>query len=104
MLAHISSLAGFIIPFGNIIGPLIIWLVKKDTMPFVNDQGKESLNFQITVSIAVLICLALICVAGLGIILAPVVGIIALVFAIIGGVKASSGEAYRYPVAIRLIR
>src|SRR3954467_5501803 len=47
MLAHLSSLAGLVIPFGNFIGPLVVWLMKKDQQPFVNDQGKESLNFQI---------------------------------------------------------
>src|SRR5688572_25430917 len=62
MLAHISSLAGFIIPFGNIIGPLVIWMMKKDQHPFVNDQGKESLNFQITASIAILIAIATLCI------------------------------------------
>ena len=41
MIAHLSALAGFVIPFGNLIGPLIVWLIKKDTMPFVDDQGKE---------------------------------------------------------------
>ena len=59
MFAHFAAFAGFVIPFGNIIGPLIVWQMKKD-MPFVDDQGKEALNFQITVSIAVLICFPLI--------------------------------------------
>lgn len=104
MLAHLAALSGFVgIPFGNILGPLIIWLVKKDTMPFVNEQGKESLNFQITVMIAVVICIPLIFVL-IGLLLLPIVGIAALVFTIIGAVKANNGEHYRYPFAIRLIK
>ena len=56
MFCHLSALAGYIgIPFGNIIGPLIIWMVKKEQFKFVDDQGKESLNFQITITIAAFI-------------------------------------------------
>ena len=60
MLCHLLAFCGFVFPFGGIIAPLVLWLVKKDEMPFVNDQGKEALNFQITVAIAVLICIPLI--------------------------------------------
>jgi uncharacterized protein len=103
MFSHIASLLGFVIPFGNIIGPLVVWLMKKDQLPFVNDQGKESMNFQITVTIALLIALATICI-GIGIFLAPLVGIAAAVMAIIGGIKANEGIAYRYPFTLRLIK
>ena len=51
MLCHLSSLAGSVIPFGNIVGPLVVWLIKKDEYAFVDDQGKESLNFQISITI-----------------------------------------------------
>jgi uncharacterized Tic20 family protein len=103
MLAHISSLAGFIIPFGNVIGPLVIWMMKKDQHPFVNDQGKESLNFQITATIAILIAVATICI-GIGIVLAPLVGIAVAVMSIIAGIKANEGIPYRYPFTLRLIK
>ncbi|MCB1589446.1 MAG: DUF4870 domain-containing protein, partial [Xanthomonadales bacterium] len=59
LFAHLSALVGFIIPFGSILGPLIIWQIKKNEMPFVDDQGKEALNFQITVFIAVIVSLIL---------------------------------------------
>jgi uncharacterized Tic20 family protein len=101
MFAHLSALVGFVIPFGNIIGPLIIWQVKKD-MPFVVDQGKEAVNFQITVTIAVIVC-ALLVAIFIGALLLPVVGIAALVLTIVAGIKANSGERYRYPFALRLI-
>ncbi len=90
-----------IIPFGNVIGPLIVWQMKKD-MPFVDDQGKEALNFQITVSIAVFICFPLMFVL-IGLLLLPLVLLGALVMTIIAGLKANNGETYRYPLALRLI-
>lgn len=102
MFAHLAALAGFIIPLGNVIGPLIVWLVKKDTMPFVDDQGKESLNFQITVLIAAIVAGILIVVL-IGFLLLPLIGLLALVFTIIGAIKANEGTNYRYPFTLRLI-
>lgn len=101
MIAHLSALSGFLIPFGNIIGPLVVWQIKKD-MPFVEDQGKEALNFQITVLIAVIVCFILTFVV-IGALLLPIVGIATLVLIIIAGIKANSGEQYRYPLTLRLI-
>lgn len=103
MLCHLLALSGFVIPFGHIIGPLIVWLIKKDQYAFVNDQGKESLNFQITVTIAVLVSVALI-ILLVGIVLTPIVALAALVLVIMASVNASSGKYYRYPVNIRLIK
>ncbi len=101
MFAHLAAFAGFVIPFGNIIGPLIVWQMKKD-MPFVNAQGKEALNFQITVSIAVFLCMVLMLVV-IGFLLLPLVVIASFVMTIIAALKANNGEDYRYPFAIRLI-
>jgi uncharacterized Tic20 family protein len=103
MFAHLSALIGYIIPFGSIIGPLIIWQIKKNEMPFVDDQGKEALNFQITVAIAAVICFCLIFVL-IGILLLPILAISALVFIIIAAIAANNGQAYRYPVCLRLIK
>jgi len=103
MFTHLSGLAGFLIPFGNVIAPLIIWQIKKDQMPFVDDQGKEAVNFQITVTIAVLICLVL-TVILIGLLLLPLVAIGALVLTIIAAVRANEGARYRYPLTLRLIR
>lgn len=102
MLAHLSSLAGYVIPFGNIIGPLVVWLIKREEMPFVDDQGKEALNFQITVMLAVIACFALFFLI-LPLLLIPVIGIVDLVFTVIAAVKANEGEHYRYPMTLRLI-
>ena len=104
MIAHLSALAGFVIPFGNVIGPLVVWLIKKDTMPLVDQHGKESLNFQITVMIAVFVCILLMLIL-IGIFLIFVVGLGALVLTIIAAVKVANGELdYKYPLTLRLIK
>lgn len=103
MLCHISAFAGFLIPFGGILAPLIIWLIKKDEMPFVNDQGKESINFQITVFIAAIVCFILMFI-GIGFILLFALAIYAIIMIIIAAMKANDGVYYRYPYALRLIK
>lgn len=99
MLCHLSALAGFIgIPLGNIIGPLVVWLIKKDEYAFVDSQGKESLNFQIVVTIAVIITIPIaIITCGFGVILTVAVMLAALIFVIIASVKTNAGEEYKYP-------
>lgn len=104
MLCHLSALAGFVgIPFGNIIGPLIIWLIKRQEIPFVDEQGKEALNFQISLTIYSIISLLLIMVV-VGIFLLIAIVIFGLVMVIIASVRANNGESYRYPLTIRIIR
>mgnify|MGYP001223241193 CR=1 FL=1 len=104
LIVHLSALLGFVLPFvGNLIGPLIVWQLKKDMDPFVDDQGKEALNFQITVSLMLLVCLLLVLVL-IGLLLAWVVGIGALVLVIIAAIKSNEGTAYRYPFCWRLIK
>lgn len=100
MLAHI--LGGVTC----VLGPLIIWLIKKDESPFVDDQGKEALNFQITVLIAYVAAgiVGMIPVIGcLSALAIPAVGIASLVFAILGGLESNKGVIYRYPFAFRFI-
>lgn len=103
MLTHIAAFAAFFIPFGNVIGPLLVWQLKKDLGPFVEENGKEAVNFQLTVLVAVVLCLVLIF-AVIGALLLPVLGIAWLVLTIIAGVKANEGVAYRYPLTIRFIK
>jgi hypothetical protein len=103
MLCHLAAFAGIIIPIaGNIVGPLIVYLLKKDEYSFVDDQGKESLNFQITVTLLVFAS-GLLIIVGIGALLLAVIGIAALVFTIIAAVKANEGEFYRYPWSIRFL-
>jgi hypothetical protein len=102
MFTHLAAFVGFLIPFGNIVGPLVVWLLKKDEMPFVNDQGKEALNFQITLMVAALIAVVL-CFLVIGFLLLPVIAIAGIVLPIVGAIRASEGRLYRYPYALRLI-
>ena len=100
---HIAAVAGYLIPFGNIIGPLLVWQLKKEDGQFIDDQGKESVNFQITVSIAMLISAALTLIL-IGFLLIFIVGLGALILVVIAAIKANDGEAYRYPLTLRLIK
>jgi len=110
MLCHLSALAGFIIPFGNILGPLIVWQIKKNEFPSVNLHGKAALNFQLTVFIVafaaaiVAFVLSFFCVGFLLIPLVVLIGLAGLVFAIIAGIKANNGEDYKYPYSFNLIK
>ena len=110
MLCHLSALAGFIIPFGNILGPLLVWQIKKNEIPSTNVHGKAALNFQITVTLAafigvvVAVILSFFCVGFLLVPLVILIGLAGLVFAIIAGIKANNGEDYKYPYSLNLIK
>lgn len=99
LLAHLS---GVVLSF---IVPLIVWLIHRDKPdhPFLSDQAKEALNFQITMAIAFLACSVLTLIV-IGALLAPLVWLFDLIFCILAGIKANEGVAYRYPLTLRLIR
>ena len=97
MLCHLLGL------FTSFVGPLILWLVKKDEDTFVDDQGKEALNFQITVILAS-IASAILTFFCIGFLIAIAVAVSNIVFCILACVAASKGEKYRYPVSLRLIK
>ncbi len=102
MFCHLSGLAGFIVPFGSLVAPIIIWSLKKDDMPFVDEQGKEAINFQISMAIylfvAIILCFVIIGIpVVIGLVLAK------LAFALIAAVKASEGKTYRYPFTLRFV-
>lgn len=103
MLCHLSAFAGFVVPFGSIVAPLVIWLIKKDEIPFVDDQGKESINFQITIFLAFIVS-ALLMFVLIGFFLIFAVAIFDIIMIIIASVKANEGMAYRYPYSLRLIK
>lgn len=103
MLCHLSAFSGWFIPFGHILGPLIIWLIKRDDHPFINEQGKESLNFQISLSIYLIVS-AILVLALIGFVLFFIVGIVGFIFVIVAAVKANEGVSYRYPLTIRFLR
>ena len=102
MLGHLSAFAGLVVPFGNVLGPLAVWLAKRDASDFVADHALESLNFQITMTIASLVAVVL-CFVLIGFVLLPVLGIAWLVLTISAGLKANDGKRYAYPFTLRLV-
>src|SRR6185312_12727882 len=97
VLAHVFGIF-------SVFGPLIVWLIKKEEGPFVDDQGKEAVNFHITVLIVLIVVAILGKLICLFAILAPVPYLAGIVFSLIGATKANEGVAYRYPFRLRLIR
>jgi hypothetical protein len=96
----LCHLLGF---FTSFLGPLIIWLIKKDQMPFVDHHGKEALNFQITLAIAFVVAgIAVFCIIGP--FLMPIIALADLILSIMACVAASKGEYYKYPWCLRLIK
>lgn len=111
MFAHLAALTGLVTGgLGCFLGPLVVWLVKRETMPFVNDQGKEALNFNITMfGVSVILwvvgtILLVILIGFLFYLAAFAVGVFWLVMTIIAAIKANEGVAYRYPLTLRLVK
>lgn len=109
MFTHLSPLVGYVIPFGNIIAPLVMWIMKRDQSPFLESIGREALNFQITVMLAIVVCfVGIIVTFGIGIILfGPLLGIIGLadiIFIVIAAIAANEGRAYTFPICLRLVK
>lgn len=103
MFAHLSALIGFIIPFGNIIGPLVIWLTKGKEIEFVGTEAREALNFQITMLLAFVVSWVLAFIL-IGFLLMALLAIADLVLIILAAVSASKGQPYRYPFTLRLVK
>jgi len=100
---HISAILTFVgIPLGNILGPLVVWLLKRNDYAFVDDQGKEALNFQISMTIYGIIA-GVLAYLVVGIFLLAIIVIVDLVLVIMAAMKTNDGEGYRYPFAIRII-
>lgn len=108
-LAHLSGVVGFlvglslVVPFGFILGPLVVWMLKKEALPFVDDQGKEAINFQLTMLIWFLICFVLKIVL-IGWLLEWIVGVIDVIMVVIAASKAYEGKRYRYPFTFRFLK
>ncbi len=104
MFCHLGALVGLL---GNGVGflivPLIVWLIKKDDHPFIDEQGKESVNFQITMFLALFVG-ALLTLVLIGFVILFAAMIMMIVLPIVAAIKASNGESYRYPLTIRFIK
>jgi hypothetical protein len=103
ILAHATALVGFLVPVaGHIVGPLIVWLAKRQDSPEIDAHGKESMNFQISMLIWNIIA-GILCLVLIGIPLLILLHILNIIFVIVASIQASEGKLYRYPLAIRLI-
>lgn len=102
VILHLSALSGFVIPCGNIIGPLVVWLIKKPEMPGIETEGRKVLNFQISYTIYMILA-ALSFYICVGIVVFPAVFIAWLIFLIIGAIKVSNGENYEFPLTIKML-
>lgn len=103
---HLSALCAFVVPAGNIIAPLVIWLVKKPELPGLDPEAKKILNFQISYTIYMIVAVVAFAVAScliIPLILPLVVAIPWIIFTIIGGVKASNNEPYEFPLTIKML-
>jgi uncharacterized Tic20 family protein len=104
MLAHLSALAGLVLPMiGIVLGPLAVWLARRDQSAFVTAHAKEALNFNITVLLAAVACMLLMLVF-IGFLLGAALFIAWLVMTLIAAIKASEGAIYHYPFALRLVK
>jgi len=104
VLCHASALAGFFVPWaGHILGPLIVWLVKRGDSAEIDEHGRESLNFQISMLIYNLIA-GILCLVLIGFVILGILHILNLVLVIVASIQASEGKLYRYPITIRLIK
>ena len=102
ILVHAVAFSGIVVPFGNILGPLVVWLVKKDESAFVDANGKQALNFQLTWT-GILVLAGLTIFVGIGVLLVPIVALAWLVLVVLATVRASDGQVYDYPLTIDLI-
>ena len=103
VLTHLSQLLTFITGFGGLIVPLIIWITQRDSVFAMDEQGKNIVNFQISMLIYTLICIPLVLALGLGVLGLIIIGIISFIFPVINAVRASQGEIPRYPLSLNFI-
>lgn len=103
MACHLAALAGLVIPLGNIMGPLIVWILKREESDKVNVHGVRALNFQITFTIAMFVA-GLTMFILIGFLLMPIIGIAGLIFTILAAIKTSQGEDYQYPFSLELLK
>lgn len=102
ILAHAAAFVGLVIPFGNVLGPLLVWAIKKDESEFVAENGRQALNFQLTWTILLLLA-GLSILVFIGLFLVPILALAWLVLVIIAVIRASDEQVYDYPLTLDLI-
>lgn len=102
MILHFSVFAGYVVPMAGLIVPILIWQLKKQEMPELDSHGRMVANYLISLLIYSVACVVLM-VVGIGILLALVLGLVSIIYPIIGGIKANSGELWSYPGVIKIL-
>lgn len=103
MITHLSQLLNYLTGFGGLIVPLILWSINKDKIISLDRQGRDIINFQISLFLYSLISIPLIFLLGLGVLLLIAIWIVGLIMPIINGIKASNGEEVSYPLSIKFL-
>lgn len=103
LFLHLSQLAGFVIPFGGIILPVVLWQTQKEKMPALDAHGKMVVNFMLSVLIYAIVSVVLMFVL-VGFLTLLAVAVIHIVFPIVGAVKANNGELWEYPLTIKFLK
>lgn len=99
---HLAQFAGFVVPLAGMILPIVMWMIYKEQNDFINQNGKNVVNWVISCIIYLIVCL-LLCFVLIGFLLLAVLGILGIVFAVIGAINASKGVVWRYPMTIRFL-
>ena len=99
MYIHLSQFCGYAVPLAGLVVPIVLWQIKKDESEIIDKHGKIVLNWILTEFIYGIVCV-LLCLVFIGFFLLIVLGILAVVFPIIGGIKANAGEVWPYPLSI----
>ena len=100
---QLLGFAGFVFPLGNVLAPLILWLIKRSDSPYLDRAGKEAINFQISYTIYAVVA-GLLCLVLIGLLLFPILFVAWVVLMVVAAVKTSNGEEYKYPFTIRLLQ
>ncbi len=103
VFCHLAGFAGFIIPFGGVIGPLAMWIANRESHPFVDQQGREALNFQLSLLVYMLLSFALVLIL-IGLLMIPLLFVFQICMMVIAAVRVSDGQDFRYPLTLRFIR
>lgn len=103
MFGHLAGLLGFVIPFASVLAPLVLWLMNRSRHPYIDEQGREAINFQLTILVYLLLSFGLV-LALVGLVMIPLIVLFQLVMVLVAAVRVNDGEAWRYPVTLRFLR
>ena len=99
---HLSKFAGCLFPLGNVLGPLVVWLIKKDSSPKLDEIGKQVINYNLSMTLWFFVCIPLV-LLFIGFFMMGALALADLIFTVLAAVAASNGQRYKYPLTIRFI-